>query len=77
MEILNLKPYHTQVLFSHSFETVADLQKLLAEAVLVSGQDSEYINVDFDSNERFVSQCSLEAEALSDGSIVYNLILTP
>lgn len=74
--VLNMKPYETRRMFSERFATAADLILSIEKAVMVSGQDAECINVEFGHNDRVVSQLALEAECLSDGSVVYNLILT-
>lgn len=73
---LQMKPYEVHRMFADRFSTVEDLSIALAKAAMISGQNASEINVEFGHEERIVSQLALEAECLSDGSIVYNVILT-
>ena len=82
---LTLKPEETQVLLKKDFQTVEELQALLEEAVRITNQHPSVIYVetvmglgDFDTRPPRQAQgveFILQAEGLTDGSVVYNITL--
>ncbi len=60
-----LKPGEGCVLFKDTFDTLEALKVAIAKAEHISNQEAYLINVD--------GTFELEAECLSDGSIVYNI----
>lgn len=76
---LNMKPNQIRTMFSDRFSTATDLKLAIEKAVLISGQDADYINVRFGPEETGIdnSRLDLQAECLSDGSIVHNITLMP
>jgi hypothetical protein len=62
---LGMKPGEFRKMFADTFNTLEDLKLAIAKAELVSNQIADVINVD--------GKLELEAECLSDGSIVYNV----
>jgi hypothetical protein len=79
---LTLKPEETQVLLKKEFQTVEELQDLLDESIRITNQHPSVIYVeidgglgDFDERKRPAngSELTLQAEGLTDGSVVYNI----
>ena len=77
-----LKPEETQVLLRKGFQTVEELQELLDEAVRITNQHPSVIYVELDGGlgdfeTRTLpangSEFTLQAEGLTDGSVVYNI----
>lgn len=62
---IGMKPNTSRKMFADTFNTLEDLKIAIAKAELVSNQIADVINVD--------GKFELEAECLSDGSIVYNV----
>ena len=78
---LTLKPEEIQVLLKKDFQTVEELQNLLDEAVRIANQHPPVIYVglihlgDFSTRTGEGAEFKLEAEGLTDGSVVYNISL--
>ncbi len=81
---LKLKPEEIQVLLKKEFQTVEELQALLDEALQISNQHPSTVYVEIDGGlgdfetrklPANGSEFTLEAEGLTDGSVVYNIKL--
>lgn len=75
-----LKPHETEVLLKKDFQTVEELQDLLDQAMKLTNQHPSTIYVETTNLGDFSDTVNgpwfvLEAEALSDGSIVYNITI--
>lgn len=75
-----MKPNTFQMIWKKPFTNASDLTDLLFDAAVDCGVSCEEINVDACSDgdhcEEITSNLAvLEAEVLSDGSIVYNVTL--
>lgn len=76
-----MKPEETRILLQKEFQTVEELQALLAKSIHISNQHPSTIYVDtvslgdFSTRKSQYCQFTLEAEGLSDGSVVYNISL--
>jgi len=64
---LNMKPGEHRKMFADYFNTLEDLKLAIAKAELVSNQIADVIHTE--------GRIALEAECLSDGSIVYNVAI--
>lgn len=62
---LGMKPGETRKMFADRFNTLEDLKIAIAKAEMFSNQIADVIYAD--------GQLELEAECLSDGSVVYNI----
>jgi hypothetical protein len=65
---LGMKPNEKRLLFSDAFHNLEELKAAIAKAETASNQLGEYIDVG-------VGRFELEAECLTDGSVVYNAYL--
>jgi hypothetical protein len=61
---LGMKPNTARRMFADEYHTLEDLEMLIAKIKLVSNQHPSVINIE--------GAIELEAECLSDGSVVYN-----
>ena len=67
-QLLNMKPNTARRMFADRFNNVEDLKLAIAKIELVSNQTPDVIDV--------FGEIELEAECLSDGSVIYNAFLT-
>jgi len=65
---MKMKPNERQLLFSEPFHNLEELKTAIDKAETASGQFLELIDVG-------VGRFELEAECLTDGSVVYNAYL--
>lgn len=64
---LSMKPGESRKMFADNFNTLEDLKLAIVKAELISNQIADVIHTE--------GRFALEAECLSDGSIVYNVAI--
>ncbi len=73
-----IKPGETEIMFADRINTAEDLQIALAKVEMLTNQDLNQINVeemDWNNQPNNRYMIKLERECLTDGSIVYNVLL--
>ena len=64
---LGMKPNTARRMFADKFNTLEELELAIAKVKLICNQDASLVNI--------FGELELEAECLSDGSVVYNAFL--
>lgn len=74
---MSMEPDTTEVIMQQEFQTVEELQDLLTEAVRRAGRHPSELHITSKEPQTDLAYCrlTLEAEGLSDRSVVYNVTL--
>lgn len=72
---LGLKPNTTRRLSRKAYRNLGELLAVLDGFVSITNQHPSVIDVDADYEAEHVGFATLEAECLTDGSIVYNVLI--